>query len=242
MKIPKNLAVLFLLGVLALNACGPSSTPEPTSTPVDISAIQTQAASDFAFGLTATAFANPTATATQTPTPTFTPTPTGTSTGNSLSPLPGIGVQPTASCYSLGFVSDVTIPDNTPMTPGKAFTKTWRVKNNGTCAWEVGFKFAFVGGEQMGGATVSLNQAVSPGQETNISVDFIAPTNKTGALRSNWRMSTTAGSFFGDEVYVIITVGGSTATPTPTTASGGNTATPTSTPISTPTPTETTSP
>lgn len=230
---------LLLLTALALNACGPSATPEPTSTPVDIFALQTQAVAEFASGLTATALANPTATATYTPTPTFTPTPT--STGGGITTLPGVGIQPTSSCYSLGFVSDVTIPDNTPITPGQSFKKTWRVKNNGTCAWEAGFKFAFVGGTQMSGATVSLTEPVSPGQEINISVDFIAPTDKTGSIQSNWRMSTTTGTYFGDEVYVVITIGGSTATPT---ATGGaaSTATSTSTATATPTPTESASP
>jgi hypothetical protein len=50
-----------------------------------------------------------------------------------------------------------------------------------------------------------------------------APTNKTGTLRGNWRMSTAAGQFFGDEVFVVVVVGGVTLTntsaaPTNTTA------------------------
>jgi len=43
-----------------------------------------------------------------------------------------------------------------------------------------------------------------------------APTNKTGAIRSNWRMSTATGQFFGDEIYVVVVVGGGTLTPGPT--------------------------
>src|SRR5512138_2778546 len=48
-------------------------------------------------------------------------------------------LQPPASatsiCDAMQFVADVTIPDGTVMTPNQAFTKTWRVKNVGTCAW-----------------------------------------------------------------------------------------------------------
>ncbi|MEZ4645225.1 MAG: NBR1-Ig-like domain-containing protein [Chloroflexota bacterium] len=51
------------------------------------------------------------------------------------------------------FVADVTIPDDTPLQPGEAFTKTWRVQNNGTRAWGAGFTLEFVGGTNMAGRT-----------------------------------------------------------------------------------------
>jgi len=135
----------------------------------------------------------------------------------------------------MAFVSDVTIPDNTNMKPGQKFTKTWRVRNNGTCAWEAGFKLNFIGGDAMGGTTLTLDKAISPGSETELSVPMTAP-NTSGTHRSNWRMATAAGANFGDEVYVIIVVSGTTVTsPTPT-ATGTSivtTATPTSTPTAT---------
>jgi len=49
----------------------------------------------------------------------------------------------------------------------------------------------------------------------DISIAMTAPTNRTGAVRGNWRMSTAAGQFFGDEVYVIVVVGGTAATSYP---------------------------
>jgi hypothetical protein len=67
---------------------------------------------------------------------------------------------------------------------------------------------------------------VPANKEIDISIAMVAPTNKSGAVRGNWRMQTTAGQFFGDEVYVIIVVGGSTLTPTSTTATPINTSTP----------------
>ena len=115
----------------------------------------------------------------------------------------------------MAFVSDVTIPDNTAVTPGQTFTKTWRVSNNGSCAWDAGFKFAFTGGDAMSGATYTLPSAVAVGASVDISIAMTAPTGKTGAVRGNWRMSTAAGQFFGDEVYVIVVVGGPTSTAKP---------------------------
>jgi hypothetical protein len=124
------------------------------------------------------------------------------------------------------------------MVPGQTFTKTWLVKNSGSCTWAVGFKFAFTSGEAMGGTTLVLDKAVSPGVEIELSIPMTAPTNKTGAVRGNWRMSTAAGAFFGDEEYVIIILGGATSTVTATATTG--TATATLTPTETPSPTATT--
>ena len=207
---------LAVLISLALSACG-SSTPEPTPT-LGIEVIQTAAVGTFAAGLTQTASALPSNT------PTATPSQTATITPMINTPV----IVPTASCYGLVGVSDVSIPDNTPMAPGQAFVKTWLVKNTGTCAWEVGFKLVFTGGDAMGGTTLVLDEAVAPGAEVELSVAMTAPT-QPGSVRGNWHMTTAGGAFFGDELFVIINVGGATLTPTKTTA-------PTETPTSTTSP------
>jgi len=225
------LAVLVILCTFVLSACGPGAA-KPTPT-LSVGEIQTLAVVTFAVGLTQTALAAPTDTPTPTPTDTPTPTPTQETTRTS-----GSGSLPTASCYSLLGIQDVTIPDNTPMTPGQTFTKTWRVRNSGTCSWEAGFRFAFVSGDAMDGTTLILDKAVAPGEEVQLSVPMTAPADKTGAVRGNWRMSTANGTFFGDEQYVIIIVGGATGTGTATATVTG-TATDTPTPTETPTLTET---
>jgi hypothetical protein len=135
------------------------------------------------------------------------------------------------------FVSDVTIPDNTPVSPGQTFTKTWKVVNNGSCAWDAGFKFAFVSGDAMNGAAYTLPSSVAVNATIDLSISMTAPTNKTGAVQSNWQMSTAAGQFFGNQVYVIVVVGGGTLTPTATGAVASATAS--VTPSATPTPTAT---
>ena len=38
------------------------------------------------------------------------------------------------------FVADVTVPDGTRYDPGATFTKTWRLRNIGTCTWTTSWK------------------------------------------------------------------------------------------------------
>jgi hypothetical protein len=233
-----NVQILIVVGAILLSACGATAATEVPTNTVEPNAIRTEAVQTFSADLTATAFAAPTSTPAATNTPLVVLSPPATSTGGAPFGVtaPAGGVVPTSGCYGLSFVSDVTIPDNTPVTPGQTFTKTWKVKNAGSCAWDAGFKFAFTGGEQMGGTSYTLPSAVAAGAVTDISVSMTAP-NKTGTLRGNWRMSTASGQFFGDEVYVQVVIGGSGAAPTNTTgapAATSTTAPPTATATSTP--------
>ena len=224
---------LLIIGALLLSACGANEPPLTSTLAISADEIRTQAVGTFSAGLTATAFAAPT----NTPVPTLTAAPTiaapATSTGGIA--LGSTAPVATASCYGLTFVSDVSIPDNTPVTSGQSFTKTWKVKNSGSCAWDAGFKFAFTGGDAMGGTTYTLPDSIAAGAVTDISVPMTAP-NKTGTIRGNWRISTASGQFFGDEVYVQVVIGGgaaatNTSAPaaTSTTAPAADTATPTPT-------------
>jgi hypothetical protein len=140
---------------------------------------------------------------------------------------------PTSSCYALTFIKDVTIPDNTKLKPGKEFTKTWRVKNGGSCVWEEGFKLSFISGNKMGGSAYTLKKEIKSGAELDISIDMTAPKTE-GFYTGNWRMTDDAGVIFGDNVYVLIEVVIPAATKTP--------APPTATPTTEITPTETATP
>ncbi len=206
-----KLISILSAGIFLLAACG-GSDADLTPT-VDPNALSTQIVETFSVGLTQTAIAQPTIQLfpTLTASPTFEPFATSAGT---LPPIAQPTTAATKSCYSMAFVSDVTIPDNTAVTPGQVFTKTWKVVNNGSCAWDAGFKFASTGGDAMSGAPYTLPSAVAVNATVDISIAMTAPSNKTGAIRGNWRMSTAGGQFFGDEVYVIVTVGGATATNT----------------------------
>jgi hypothetical protein len=140
---------------------------------------------------------------------------------------------PTSSCYALTFQKDVTIPDNTKLKPGEEFTKTWRVKNSGSCVWEEGYRLSFISGNKMGGASYTLTKEIVSGAELDISIDMIAPKTE-GFYTGNWRMADDDGVIFGDNVYVLIEVVASSATKTPSP--------PTATPTTETIPTETATP
>jgi hypothetical protein len=233
-----SVQILIVVGAILLSACGATAATEVPTMTVEPNAIRTEAVQTFSADLTATAFAAPTNTPAATATPLVVLSPPATSTGGAPfgATAPVGGVAATAGCYGLSFVSDVTIPDNTPVTPGQSFTKTWKLKNAGSCAWDAGFKFAFTGGEQMGGATYTLPSSVAAGAITDISVAMTAP-NRTGTLRGDWRMSTASGQFFGDQVYVQVVIGGAGAAATNTTGAPAA-ATSTTAPTVEPTPTQ----
>jgi hypothetical protein len=213
--------MVLIIAVLALSACGAKATPipVPTATPVDISAIFTEAAQTVVAQLTEQA-------PTLTPTPLFTNTPTLP---------PATEVTPTATvqqCEGLTFVEDVTIPDNTQMAVNQNFTKTWRVQNTGSCTWITTFYLGFAYGEQMAGqARVPLKSAVAAGQTADLSVSLTVP-NKTGKLTGVWSLFDDKGNTIGKNLTVVIDVGVPSSTPT-----AGPTATATSASTETPTPT-----
>ena len=194
------LTVLVLIMAIVLRG----STQTFQNLVPDFSDIKTAAVATFASNLTQTAIARPTATVTPSLTPTLTPTSIGVN-------LAEASATATPSCYHLRWIKDVTIPDLSPMKSGETFTKTWRVINNGTCAWKPGFQFAFYGGDPMAGSNYSLTQAVNPGDQMDLSIPMTAPSG-TGIIISTWRMSD-EGWFFGDALTVKIDLGGETPTP-----------------------------
>ncbi len=211
-KTPIRVMFAVLICIIT-SACGASQS-ESTPT-LSVEAIQTSAVGTYSIGLTLTALSMPTNTAL----PTLTPSPINTP----ISTLLSSSLTPTMSCYGLLWLKVETVPDNTPMTPGQTFTKTWLVQNTGTCAWEAGFKFAYIGGDAMGSSTLTLTKAVSPGTQIELSIPMTAPSTP-GSVTSRWRMSTSNGVYFGDWLSVVIAITGPTGTetetPTPTLEGG----------------------
>jgi len=117
------------------------------------------------------------------PTETSSPTPTDT-----LTPLP---------CNRASFVTDVSVPDDTVFEVGTGFTKTWRLKNTGTCNWTSGYQLVFDHGDQMGGpASQQLtNDIVPPNGTVDISVNLVAP-GSPGSYQGFWKIREPGGSVF----------------------------------------------
>jgi hypothetical protein len=104
-------------------------------------------------------------------------------------------------------VTDVTIPDGTLLDPGESFTKTWRLKNSGTCSWTPSYAVVFGTGDSMSGpVTQALTGNVNPGQTMDISVDLKAPATP-GDYTGYWKLRNAAGVTFAT-FYVTIKVSG----------------------------------
>lgn len=106
----------------------------------------------------------------------------------------------------------MTIPDGTAIDPGQLFTKTWRIKNAGTCTWTANYSMVFAGGDQMGSTiSIPLGQEVIPEQIVEISASLLSPAF-AGHYRGLWLLKNQAGKTFGsgdpsiDPLWVDISV------------------------------------
>ena len=127
--------------------------------------------------------------ATLTPLPPLTPTPTPI-----MPPPPTIAP---LGCDRASFVTDVNVPDGTTFTPGAAFSKTWRLKNSGSCTWTKDYKLTYYSGEVMNAQiAVPMPFFVYPGETVDVTVNMVAP-SAPGSYRSYWILSNAGGTFFG---------------------------------------------
>ena len=184
-RVPWLLPVIILVGA-ALAGC---NLPQQ-----DTAAIQTEAALTVQAEITASA-----------------PSATATSTTAAFPTLPGVTTtvpappSPTSTCDIAQFVADVTFPDDTIVAPNANFTKTWRLKNVGTCSWTSSYAVMFASGESMSGpATQALAANVNAGQTIDLSVNLKAPASN-GTYTGNWRLRNANGAAFSN-FYVRIKV------------------------------------
>ena len=184
----KNIVVLGIATILLLSACGaePVSTPDPDA--IATSAVQTVEARYTQQSATEQAAVTPAATLEPPiPTATFAPSPT---------PAQEQGGSQVA-CYFAQFVADISIPDGKIMSPGEKFTKTWQIKNVGSCPWDTSHSLYLQSGEAMTDVTsIPLTRTVNPGDVVNLSVDMTAPTAE-GIYTGYWRIATPYGGSFG---------------------------------------------
>ena len=189
-----TLTIVLILSTLALAACN-LQAPTPTDVP---GLEQTQAVATVQ-----ALFTNqpPTATevilaVTATPEPSATPTEVGTITATlppSATPSPTQG-----DCTNLiDFIDDITVLDDTVFLPRQTFTKTWRLKNVGTCTWTTAYSLVFVDGNNLNATSpVLLPTSVAPNTEVDLSVTMTAP-GVPGTYTSNWMLRSPSGTNFG---------------------------------------------
>jgi hypothetical protein len=131
-------------------------------------------------------------------------------------------VPPSTGCTDkVAFIADVTVPDGTVMVPNYSFTKTWRVKNIGTCTWTPSYSVTYVSGDPMSAVyPAPLTTNVAPGQSVDVSVNMVSPA-AAGSYKGNWGLKNAVGTVFALGTYsnipfwVLISVGGGGPYPTP---------------------------
>ncbi|MCJ7533345.1 MAG: NBR1-Ig-like domain-containing protein [Anaerolineales bacterium] len=222
----KTIIITLVLFSLVLSACGekggsssPSSAEQAlTQVAQNVSTGLTQTAASIA---SAQPVATETPAATETPVPPtagpsaiptlgnpptlssadMTAMPSGQ--GTEVAPPPEMPSQaPTgadvAECKLRANLEYENIPDGTQMPLGKEFTKTWRLKNSGTCDWPAGTELMFQGGDIMGAEArvLLLTKALYPNQYVEAVVNFKTPPHP-GKYRSNWMLVTPQGRIFG---------------------------------------------
>jgi hypothetical protein len=239
--------VIVVLAITKLAGCSlaQEETPTPTVPTMDV----TQAYQTVIANLTQVV--TPIDTLTQTPTPHVTedgggsqPTTVPTSPNTTHTPAPGTPtIDPICDKAAAGNPIDVTIPDDTEMSPGESFTKIWRLVNVGSCTWTEEYTASFFYGDKMGASdSVSLPEIVNSGQQVEIEVEMVAP-DVPDTYQGNWKLSNASNELFGigpngdSPFWVrIVVVESSGETPTPTELPTF-TATHTETPPATATPT-----
>jgi hypothetical protein len=100
-------------------------------------------------------------------------------------------------CNSAQFITDVSIPDFTEFKAGETFTKTWRVKNVGSCTWTTAYDLVFSSGNAMNAsAVIPLTGNVAPGQTVDLSVSMKAP-ESSGEYSGYWMLRNQNDALFG---------------------------------------------
>ncbi len=175
--------IFLSLCSILIAACG-------TSAPAAITVTETLVSS------TASSVELPTLAPSATPSDPVLPSPTPSSTPIDSAAAPTPTAMPAQDCINkAAFSADVTIPDGMVIKMGEPFTKTWRVRNEGTCTWN-GYELVYAGGEAMNGAMSNPMPEIKPDAYGNVSVELTAP-QRGGGATGYWLIKNTTGETFG---------------------------------------------
>ncbi|HJW82723.1 MAG TPA: NBR1-Ig-like domain-containing protein, partial [Anaerolineae bacterium] len=116
-------------------------------------------------------------------------------------------------CYDAAYVADVTAPDGTRFDNNKEFTKTWKVRNSGTCAWSADTELAFVSGSQLGAPGTVKVGPLEASKDIEIDVPM-KTSDQDGNFTGVWQLRNKDG-FYGDTLTVVIGAGEETAAAAP---------------------------
>jgi len=90
-----------------------------------------------------------------------------------LSPTVAITAPPDCKDGAV-LLRDVTIQDNTQISPNEKFTKIWEFQNTGTCPW-INYTLIFAAGDQMGAPLSAPIPVTVSNEKAQVSVELTAP-------------------------------------------------------------------
>lgn len=108
------------------------------------------------------------------------------------------------------YVADITIPDGTLVKPGDSFTKTWRIRNDGTCTWNAEYTWEQLNAEDnhllAKQPVMHLAANVAPGETLDISVELKLSSNAPlGSQQiARFQMRSPSGDFFGTHPFTVV--------------------------------------
>ena len=134
----------------------------------------------------------------QTLTAQWTPSPPPVHATLPASATPGVVATPThAPCERADLVADVPIPQGPVLSPDTEFTKTWQVRNVGSCTWNDDYSLVFITGDLLAGPLdVPLPGNVPPGGTATLSLTLRTP-SLSGTYEAVWRLRNPDGLLFG---------------------------------------------
>ncbi len=114
-------------------------------------------------------------------------------------PAMGVDAAHYYTCNRAAFIKDVTVLDGSKVAPGETFTKTWQVRNIGTCTWTKDvYELVYSAGENFGITTsVKLKEDVPPHGIVDISIENMVAPGTSGIHYSHWKLSNGNNETFG---------------------------------------------
>ncbi len=172
-------------------------------------AVATQSAIE-TYAAQLTALSMPTETPIPTEIPTLEPTPTesaptavvfpvGTATAtNTPEPTAVSGDEPGTQCLQMQLITDGALSPGSVLAPGTTFSKTWTIKNIGTCTWTDNYDLILIAGEAFGtNGRADIDHEVAPGETIEVSLTNLVAPDTAGTYSSFWMLSHPNGARFG---------------------------------------------
>ncbi|XP_044258652.1 protein ILRUN [Tribolium madens] len=115
-----------------------------------------------------------------------------------------LDIESSTKLPSMALVQNPVASESESIEPNTSFQKVWHMFNNGTEQWPQGCYAQCSDGNNLNGGRVPV-PALKPSEDTHLTVRMTSPPSP-GVYQSKWRLCTEKGAYFGDPMWVIVTV------------------------------------